>query len=157
MEENAMALARTNDRLISSIPSVPSFFENFFSRDWSDWNNLNFSGVNSTLPACNIIEENDHYMIEVAAPGLTRNDFKVSIVNNQLLVSCEKSLEREEKLSKYSRHEFAYETFQRAFSLPEGQVNGDKISAKYTNGILYITLPKREEVKSKPAKEIMIM
>ena len=157
MEEKAMTLARSNDRLISSVPSVPSFFENLFSRDWSDWGNLNFSGVNSTLPACNIIEENDHYLIEVAAPGLTRNDFKVSIVNNQLLVSCEKSIEREEKLSKYSRHEFAYETFQRAFALPEGQINGDKISAKYTNGILYLTLPKREEVKSKPAKEIMIM
>ena len=152
-----MTLARTNDRLISSIPSIPSLFQNFFSRDWSDWNDLNFSGVNSTLPACNIIEEKDHYIIEVAAPGLTRNDFKVSIVNNQLLVSCEKTIEREENLSKYSRHEFAYETFQRAFSLPEGQVNGDKISAKYTNGILYITLPKREEVKSKPPKEIMIM
>jgi HSP20 family protein len=152
-----MVLARTNDRLMSSIPSVPSFFENLFSRDWSDWNNLNFAGVNSTLPACNIIEEDDHYMIEVAAPGLSRKDFKVSIVNNQLLVSCEKSILREENLSKYSRHEFAYETFQRAFSLPEGQVIGDKISARYTDGILYITVPKREEVKSKAPKEIMIM
>src|SRR5664279_5299468 len=100
MEEKAMTLARSNDRLISSIPSVPSFFENIFSRDWSDWNNLNFSGVNSTLPACNILEESDHYVIEVAAPGLTRNDFKVSVVNNQLLVSCEKMIEREGTLSK---------------------------------------------------------
>ena len=106
MEEKAMTLARTNDRLISSIPSVPSFFENFFSRDWSDWNNLNFSGVNSTLPACNILEEHDHYMIEVAAPGLTRNDFKVSFVNNQLLVSCENKVENEVKDTRYSRHEF---------------------------------------------------
>lgn len=152
-----MVLSRTNDRLISSIPSIPSFFENLFSRDWTDWNNLNFSSINSTLPECNIIEGDNHYMIEVAAPGLKRSDFKVSIVNNQLLISCEKNVQHEEKSSKYSRHEFAYESFQRAFSLPEGQVNGDKISARYSDGILYITLPKREEVKSKPPKEIMIM
>ncbi len=157
MEEKVMALTRTNDRLISSIPSIPSFFENLFSRDWTDWNNLNFSSVNSTLPACNIIEEKDHYMIEVAAPGLKRNDFKVSIVNNQLLISCEKNVKREEKMSNYSRHEFSYESFQRAFALPEGQVDGDKISARYTDGILYINLPKREEVKKKAPKEIMIM
>jgi HSP20 family protein len=157
MEVKVMVLSRSNDRLLSSISSVPSFFDNLFSREWNDWNNLNFSSVNSTLPACNIVEEKDHYLIEVAAPGLTRNDFKVSIVNNQLLISCEKSNMSEEKLSKYSRHEFSYETFQRAFSLPEGIVNGDNISARYTDGILYITLPKREEIRSKAPKEIMIM
>ena len=72
-------------------------------------------------------------------------------------MSCEKMIQHEANLSKYSRHEFAYETFQRAFSLPEGQVNGEKISAKYSDVILYINLPKREELKSKAPKEIMIM
>jgi HSP20 family protein len=146
-------LTRSNERLSSSIPS---FIDSFFNRDWSDWNNMNFSGMNSTLPACNIIEEHDHFIIEVAAPGLKREDFKVSMVNNQLLVSCEKKSEMERSNKDYSRHEFSYETFQRAFSLPEGQIKGDNISAKYDNGILYITLPKREEVVSKPAKEIQI-
>ena len=149
-----MALLARNERLSSSIPS---FIDSFFNRDWSDWNNMNFSGMNQTLPACNIREENDHFLIEVAAPGLTRDDFKVSVVNNQLLVSCEKRSSEDERSEKgYTRHEFSYETFQRAFSLPEGQINGDNISAKYQNGILYLTLPKREEVRTKPAKEIQI-
>lgn len=146
-------LTRSNERMSSSIPS---FIDSFFNRDWSDWNNMNFSGTNSTLPACNIVEENDHFVIEVAAPGLKRDDFKVSIVNNQLLVSSEKKMEDEKSSKGYSRHEFSYESFQRAFSLPEGQIHGENITAKYENGILYITLPKREEVRSKPAKEIQI-
>jgi HSP20 family protein len=148
-----MALLARNERLSSSIPS---FIDSFFNRDWSDWNNMNFSGMNQTMPACNILEENDHFMIEVAAPGLSREDFKVQVVNNQLLVSCEKKEDQEQSEKGYSRHEFSYQTFQRAFSLPEGQIKTDDINAKYNNGILYITVPKREEVRTRPAKEIQI-
>ncbi len=138
-------------------PSFPSFFDNFFTRDLMDWNNSNFSGTNMTLPAVNIKENEDSFSIEVAAPGLTKEDFRVNLDRNRLLISSEKSNEKNETKDKYTRREFSYQSFQRSFTLPEGAVDGDKISAKYTDGILVINLPKREEVKPKPARTIDIL
>ncbi len=138
-------------------PTFPSFFDNFFTRDLMDWNNSNYSGSNMTLPAVNIKENEDSYTIEVAAPGLTKEDFKVNLDRNRLVISSEKSEEKNESKDKYTRREFSYQSFQRSFTLPEGTVDGDKISAKYLDGILQINLPKREEVKPKPARTIDIL
>jgi len=138
-------------------PTFPSFFDNFLSRDLMDWNNSNFSGINSTLPAVNISENDDSFVIEVAAPGLTRENFKVNFDKNRLVIASEQKDEKSENGQKYSRREFSYQTFQRSFSLPDGSVDSDKISARYTDGILEVSLPKREEVKPKPAREIDIM
>ena len=145
-----MIPARLSNRLF---PSVPSFLDRFFEGDLMDWNNRNFADVNSTLPAVNIRENENEYRIEVAAPGLKRNDFKLNYDNGRLTISSEK---REEVDEKITRHEFSYQSFQRSFSVPENIVNADKISAKYEDGILHIVLPKRDEVKPKPAKEIRI-
>jgi HSP20 family protein len=137
-------------------PLFPSVLDNLFSRDLMDWTNSNYSLTNTTLPAVNIKETEDEYQIEVAAPGMSKKDFKVSLDNNQLTISSEKKEEKEENEDKYSRREFSYQSFQRSFSLQQGLVDSDKISAKYNDGVLYITLPKREEMKPKPAKEIQI-
>lgn len=122
-----------------------------------DWNNGNFAGNNSSLPAVNVKETEDEYQIEVAAPGLKKEDFKLSYENGRLVISSEQKEENnQEENGKVTRREFSYRSFQRSFSAPENIVNADKIGARYTDGILYVTLPKREEVKPKPAKEIAI-
>lgn len=146
-----MTLARISDRMF---PTIPSFLDNFFSKDLMNWNSSNFSETNSTLPAVNIRESEESFMIEVAAPGLSKEDFKVNLEGNRLEISSEKKEEINDK--EFARHEFSYQSFLRSFTLPEGIVDPEKIAAKYTDGILHITIPKREEAKPKPARRIEI-
>lgn len=70
---------------------LPTFWDNFFSRELSDWGNTNFSSTDTTLPAVNVKETEDAFEIEVAAPGMKKNDFKVSLENNLLTISSEKT------------------------------------------------------------------
>ncbi|MFA9370225.1 MAG: Hsp20/alpha crystallin family protein [Labilibaculum antarcticum] len=140
----------------NSDQSFPSLFNNFFSRDWMDWNNSNFSNTNTTLPAVNVRENENEYIIEVAAPGMKKSDLKLNIENNQLNISSERKEEKESKNENFSRREFCYQSFHRSFQLPIDRVNGDKISAKYNDGILCIQLPKKEEAKPKPSRSISI-
>lgn len=141
----------------SSFPTLPSLFDSFFSRDLMDWGTFNFSSTNTTVPAVNIKENDNEVEIEVAAPGMKKDDFKVNLDNNQLIISSEKKSEKEEKEEgSYTRKEFSYQSFQRSFVLPEGLIDREKIAAKYTDGILSIKLPKKEEAKPKPSKEIKI-
>ncbi len=137
-------------------PYFPSFWDNFFSNEMMDWNNSNFSSTDTTLPAVNVKENDEAFEIEVAAPGMNREDFKVKLENNLLTISSEKKEEKKEENGRYSRREFSYQSFQRSFTIPENLVEGDKISARYCEGILCITLPKKEEIKPKPAREIKI-
>jgi len=137
-------------------PYFPSFWDNFFSNEMMDWNNSNFSSTDTTLPAVNVKENDETFEIEVAAPGMNREDFKVKLENNLLTISSEKKEEKKEENGRYSRREFSYQSFQRSFTIPENLVEGDKISARYCEGILCITLPKKEEIKPKPAREIKI-
>ncbi|MBS2213642.1 Hsp20/alpha crystallin family protein [Carboxylicivirga mesophila] len=149
-----MTLARLSNNWF---PSVPSLFDRFFDGELMDWNNSNFSSTDTTLPAVNVMENADEYAIEVAAPGLNKEDFKVDYDNGRLTISSEHKNEKEEKDGeKVTRREFSYQSFQRSFTISENAVNADKIKANYKNGILYITLPKREELKPKPIKQIEI-
>lgn len=149
-----MTLARLSNNWF---PTVPSFLDRFFDGDVMDWNTRNFAGNNSTLPAVNVKENDNEFMIEVAAPGMKKNDFRVNYENGLLMISSERKDEKQEKEGeKVTRCEFSYQSFQRSFSVPESVVNADKIAAKYENGILHVALPKREEIKPKPAKEIKI-
>lgn len=134
----------------------PSIFDRFFNNDLMDWNNSNFSSTNTSLPAVNVKETADEFTIEVAAPGMTKKDFNIHFHNNVLTISSEKKEEKEDKDDNYTRREFAYQSFQRSFTVADNAVDSDKITAKYNDGILYIHLPKREEVKPKPMKEIKI-
>ncbi len=145
-----MKLARKNENYF------PTFFDRFWNNDLMDWNLTNFSESNSSLPAVNVKETKDEYFIEVAAPGMAKDDFKISLHNNVLTVSSEKKEETNEEKQNYTRQEFSYQSFQRSFTVPENNVESNKIAAAYSEGILKITLPKREEVKPKPLREIKI-
>lgn len=121
-----------------------------------DWSNSNFSGTNTSLPAVNVRETIDEFVIELAAPGMDKKDFKISFKNNVITISSEKEDKKEEKKDNYTRREFSYQSFQRSFTVPENAILSDKIAASYNNGILEVKLPKREEVKPQPEREIKI-
>ena len=149
-----MTLARLTNNWL---PSVPSMFDRMFEGDMMDWNTWNFAGTNSTMPAVNVKENDNEFSIEVAAPGLSKKDFHVNYENGRLTISSEKKDEHEEKDGdRITRREFSYRSFQRSFTVPEELVDAEKIDAKYTDGILYLTLPKREEAKPRPARQIKI-
>lgn len=145
-----MTLAKRSENFL------PSFFDRFLGPDLMDWNTRNFTGPNNSLPAVNVKETGDDYFIEVAAPGMNKKDFKINFQNNVLTISSEKQEEKQEKEEDYTRREFCYRSFQRSFTVPASDVDSEKISANYADGILSIKLPKREEVKPKPAREIKI-
>lgn len=132
---------------------LPSFTDDFFGKDFMA--DVFDSSVNKTIPEVNVIENADAFKIEVAAPGLEKNDFKIDVNNNVLTISSEKEVKNEDEKENYIRREFSYSSFQRSFSLPES-VNQDKINAKHKDGILRIEIPKRDKAKEKPKREIKI-
>lgn len=140
--------------LIRNSKNLPSMFDDFFGRNvWNDF--FEKSGWNSS-PSVNVYEGKDKYDIEVAAPGLEKKDFHIDLKDNVLTVSSESKLENEEKDgNKVVFSEFNYSTFSRSFQLPEG-IDVNKIKASHKNGVLTITLPKREEYKSHAPRMIEI-
>jgi len=141
---------KKEEDLFPSFPSFSSFFEDFWGRDFFD----RFT-TGTTVPAVNITEDNDNFIVEVAAPGLKKEDFKVSLDNNTLCISAELREEKEETQKKVTRREFSFKSFRRAFTLPSS-VAAEKIKASYKDGVLTLTLPKKEEAKRLPSKEIKI-
>jgi HSP20 family protein len=138
---------------LRNLNSLPSFVEEFFNHELPYSWNRNWATVST--PAVNIVENKDEFRIEVAAPGLDKEDFKINLENEQLTISANKEVKKEEKDENYTRREFSYSTFCRTFSLPE-TVHGEKIKAAHKDGILTIHVPKKEEAKPKPAREIAI-
>ena len=131
---------------------LPSIFNDFFDNDW-------MVKANATAPAINVIETEKAYKVELAAPGMTKEDFNVRIdEENNLVISMEKKTENKEekKDGRYLRREFSYSKFQQTMILPEN-VYKDHISEQVENGILNIELPKlsEEEVK-KPDRTIEV-
>jgi HSP20 family protein len=141
----------------SRLPGMTNWLDDFLNRDMFDWNNGNFSGTNTTLPAVNIKETDKSFEVEMAAPGMQKDNFNVQLENNMLTISSEKQDEQEQKEGeRYTKREFSYQSFQRSFTLPEGLVEEDKIEAKYTDGVLHLTIPKSEKAQKKPARTIKI-
>ncbi len=135
---------------------MPSLFDRFFENDLFDWSNRNFSSTNTTLPAVNIKEDDEGFEVEMSAPGFDKKDFKIELNNDLLTISSEKKNENETKEGQqFNRREFSYQSFSRSFTLPQS-VEGEKIAAKYENGILNIAIPKKEEAKPKPKKQILV-
>ena len=131
-------------------------FPSFFGRDFDVlFNEALPKNTYNSLPAVNVLENEDNFKIEVAAPGLKKENFKVNVDANQLTISAKQENTTEESTEKYTRKEFSFTNFQRVFTLPQ-TVAGDKIEATYTDGILTLTLPKKEEAKPKPAFEVAI-
>ena len=134
----------------------PSIFDKFWNNELMDWDYSNFSSTNTSLPAVNVHETDNDFIIELAAPGMSKKDFKINFNNNILSISSEIKNEKDETKGNYTRREFSYQSFKRSFTVPENMVNGDKITAKYNDGILNVILPKREEMKPQPEREIKI-
>jgi HSP20 family protein len=147
------ALVKRNNGL-SLLPELPSLFNDPFLRDWLPWNGG--QEERGTLPAVNIRETDEVFELSVAAPGMKKEDFKVELDNNRLVISGETKQKNEQTHDNYLRKEYSYQSFVRSFALAEKQVSGEKIQAKYADGILHITIPKSAEAKTKPAKVIPI-
>ncbi|NOU45789.1 MAG: Hsp20/alpha crystallin family protein [Bacteroidales bacterium] len=133
-------------------------FNNMFSDLFEDFDkNFMFRNneVKGLVPSVNIRENDDDFALELAAPGMKKEDFSIRLNNNVLTISAENKVENEEKTEKFTRREFAYGTFSRSFSLPKS-IDLEKIKADYNNGILALTLPKREESKVMIDREIAI-
>lgn len=148
-----MSLMKRNQ---SMRPGFPSLFDDFFGRELFNWGNNNFSSTSTTIPSVNIKENADNYEVEVAAPGMEKKDFNITLDNNLLTISSEKQQTDESKEENYTRREFSYQSFQRSFELPKDVVDEDKINARYENGVLHLTIPKREEAKKKAPRRIDI-
>ncbi len=131
----------------------PSMFREFLDRDFFDASNMGFN--DSTMPAVNIKEGKDDFTVEVAAPGMKKDDFKIELDNNILVISSEKEDRQEEKDGQMTRQEFSYQSFKRTFTLPN-TIEEKGIKASYKDGILNIVLPKKEEAKEKPKRMIKI-
>jgi HSP20 family protein len=108
-----------------------------------------------SLPKVNIKESADAYYVEMAAPGLKKSDFQIDLDNQLLTISTEVEEKNEENKENFTRREFGYSSFKRSFSLPE-TVEDSKIKAQYKEGILSIHLPKKEEARQKPPRNIQI-
>lgn len=146
----------TTSTLTRNGGSMPTLLENFM-RPWNDWFELESPFVTRmlTVPAVNISETHDEYTVSLAAPGMKKEDFDINLEGNVLTIRCEKETKSEEKESKYTRKEYNYSSFSRSFTLPE-VVTKERIQATYADGLLNVTLPKKEEAKRVTSKSIEI-
>ncbi|SFO58543.1 heat shock protein Hsp20 [Chitinophaga sp. YR627] len=140
----------------NAFPVFPSLFDDFFSREFFNWGNNNYSSTSTTVPSVNIKETADSYEVEVAAPGMDKKDFNITLDGNTLTISSSKQQAQEKKESNYTRREFSYQSFQRSFELPKNVVDEDKINARYDNGLLHLIIPKKEDAKQKAPRMIEI-
>lgn len=129
---------------------LSDFFNDFFEENQLP------AGINRSVPPVNIMETDDAFKVELAVPGMKKEDFKIEVENGVLTIqaSREESSEKEEK--NYTRKEFSYSTFSRTFTMPDN-ISADQISASYEDGVLGLNLPKKEESRKKPAKEIRVL
>lgn len=147
-----MTLIRSNSSNL-----IPQFFDDFFTKNRNDWGLDNAFSEGSTLPAVNLHENNDNYIIEMAAPGMKKEDFNIELDNGKLRISAQQQEETTSgEDSKIHRQEFSYQSFTRSFHLSNKVVDQSKIKASYKDGVLMVTIPKKEEVKKLPPKTIKI-
>ncbi len=134
----------SEDLMPSFFPNLSGFFPSVL--DDENW---------SLTPAVNISEDDKEFRIEVAAPGVEKGKFKVNVEKNILEISAEKEDKKDTSNKKYIRKEFSYSQFSRTFSLPN-YVDADHIKATQKDGVLVVEIPKKEEVKNKPKKQIAV-
>jgi HSP20 family protein len=131
--------------------ALPTFFDEFFAdnmlrnRVFPISNESNFQ-----VPALNIKETEKDYQIELAAPGMEKSDFKISIENKHLTIATEKKEEKSENTENYTRREFGYFSFKRSFELPQDKVEAESIEAKYEAGVLRLSIPKKVKSEETP-------
>ncbi len=130
--------------------TFPNVMDEFF-KDWMGGSQL----VNRAVPPVNIKEADSYFAVELVAPGLKKEDFNIEVENGLLTISSETKAEKMQEEGKYTRREYTHTSFKRAFTLPE-TVNEDGIDANYADGILTLTLPKKEEAQPKAKRLIQI-
>lgn len=147
-----MALIKRNGNLapVRSLLTDLLDVDRFFDSDLFD-----LGARFNNLPSVNIEEKEKEFKVELAAPGFAKKDFSINLQNDVLTISAEKKEEKEQSEKEFKRREFNYSSFQRSFALPE-TVNEDQINAEYKDGILKLTLPKREGTEKKRTKEISV-
>lgn len=144
----------STQKRFATLPSLSTWVDDFFKNELGTEFMSNFnSGM--TLPAVNIKETAEEYLIELAIPGMNKSDFNIDVDNKVLSISSEVETKNEDTNENYTRREFGYSSFKRTFTLPE-TVEEEKVMATYEDGILCVHLPKREEAKQKPARRIEI-
>lgn len=155
-----MSLIKWNDKDFG-FPSLASWIDDIWGKDF--WGR-DLSGIleklgrmGTSVPAVNIHETADAYTLEVAAPGMQKDEFDISIKDKTLTISSEKKEEKEEKSQEknYIRREFSFSSFSRSFTLPEN-VDAERISARYEEGMLKVHLPKKESSPEATGRKIEI-
>lgn len=127
--------------------SLGKWIDNLFNTTLADVMGTDFT---FSSPSVNVVEHEDRFIMQLAAPGLEKSDFNIRIENEYLVISAEKKTETEDTRKKFTRREFNYNSFRRSFQLDE-TINREGISATYENGVLNITLPRKEETWKKPS------
>lgn len=149
---NLISFFPTNSHKSKFVDNMDNMFNDFFNNDFP----VSFrNGHFQKSPAVNIAESNDAYRIELATPGLGKEDFNIKVENELLSISAKKESKQEEKGEKYTRREFGFTEFTRNFHLPE-TVDANGIKASYENGVLVVTLEKKPEAKPQPARSIEV-
>lgn len=137
--------------------NFPFIFDDFLSRPAYHWGLATESKTNTTIPAVNIKESSENFVVEVAAPGMNKKDFSIQVNGSLLTIRSEKKSEKEEPIkSTYTTREFSYQSFERTFNLPKDIVDFDKIEAKYEDGVLNLTIPKKEKEQVKEPRLIEV-
>jgi HSP20 family protein len=151
-----MTLVKNHNK--SSIQRWNNPFDRLFRNDFMDlWN----QDVTETIPSINITEEKNNYVVEMAAPGLKKEDFNIDVERGLITISCEKETEttsgdnEKGNNGNYTRREYNYSSFSRSFTLPEN-ADGQKIKAKYTDGILRLEIAKNEESQKSKSQKIKV-
>jgi HSP20 family protein len=132
-------------------PFFPSLIDDFIKNDW----NLKVPSSSVTVPAVNIKELNSQFEIELAAPGMKKDDFEIEVEDGVLSISSTQEEEQVNEKGKFTRREFSYSSFRRSFTLPDS-VDPTKIDATYKEGVLLVLLPKHKEAQPQPKKLIKI-
>lgn len=147
-----MSLIKLNTRN-SAVSPFDALFNDFFEGEFfpSTRNNARLGSV----PAANIKESEKYFLVEIAAPGMKKEDFKLELNEELLSIRAERKEQHEESKERYTKREFNYTSFVRSFRLPEG-VDVEKIAAAYNDGILSIEIPKMEIEQKQKVREISI-
>jgi HSP20 family protein len=155
MENDVMNSITKNNR--DFLPGLSNIWDDFFTDDFfprsARWTHPH------SMPAVNVRETDHQLELQLAVPGMDKKDFNIEFENNMLVISAEHKIEKNEKEpgdEGFTRREFSYQSFRRAFNLPEHLVQGDQLKATYKDGILQVTIPKAESVKKKSTRRIEI-
>jgi HSP20 family protein len=132
-------------------PFFPSLIDDFIYNDW----NIKSPSHSSTMPAVNIKELDSQFEIELAVPGIQKEDFAIEVEEGILSISSTQEEEQVNEKGKFTRREFSYNSFRRSFTLPDS-VDPTEIDASYSNGVLRVLLPKHKEAQPQPKKLIKI-